>query len=70
MAYELRNENIISFTPRNMITIVVMVTVGWFILHLFGVGASTVTAWMTGFTAGEDAAITDEGADASVMVTY
>jgi hypothetical protein len=27
---------IISLNPRNMITIVVMVTIGWFFLHLIG----------------------------------
>ncbi len=32
----MEHANIISFTFRNLITIVVMVTIGWFFLHLIG----------------------------------
>jgi hypothetical protein len=44
----LDHETIVSWTPRNMITIAAMAILGFFILHLLTVNASVVGAWLSG----------------------
>ncbi len=62
-----RNETILTFSLRNMITIVVMVTIGWFILHLASVGVDAIISQLGAQAAGD---INDGGAEAEIGVTY
>jgi len=64
------NETILTFNPRNLVTIVVMVTIGWFVLHVLGGVADYLGAWAAGISIDTNASADASGASLSGSVGY
>ena len=64
------HETIITWTPRNLITIVVMVTIGWFFLHLLSVFAGAIGAQAGALSANEAANVSNAGIDVNAGVGF
>ena len=65
----LRNETIISWHWKNLITVAVMVTIGWFVLHLFMGGVGGLSDLIGGLGAGGNVDANTSGADESAYVS-
>jgi uncharacterized membrane protein YdjX (TVP38/TMEM64 family) len=48
----LNHETIVSWTPRNIVTIAAMAILGFFVLHILSVNAAVVGSWLASLSAG------------------
>lgn len=62
--------NIIAWNFRNLVTITIMVTIGWFILHLLGVTVSSLSTLLGQVSGGTGAYANANVGSAGVDYSY